>query len=90
MAKKTGSQIFSYYAQDRTPSLIGVYASDPMTLSFDFQQISTQKLDKLGSEKDIYKSWDKSFTSPGIFALGISPYECDSFNLRKQDNNVFK
>lgn len=83
--KKSGSQIFSYYAQDRTPALIGVYTSDPVTLSFEFQQISTQKLDKLGSEKDIYKSWDKSFTSSGIFASGISPYECDTFNLRKID-----
>lgn len=83
--KKNGSQIFSYYAQDRTPSLIGVYASNPLTLAFDFSQISTQKLDKLGSDKDIFKSWDKTFVSPGIFGTGISPYECDSFNLRKKD-----
>ena len=83
--KKNGSQIFSYYAQDRTPALIGVYASDLFSSSFEFNQISTQKLDKLGEKKDIFKSWDKNFVSPGIFASGISPYECDSFNIRKKD-----
>lgn len=78
-----GSQIFSYYAQDRTPSLIGVYASDSLTGEFKFYQISTQNLDKIGSDKDIFKSWDKRYTSIGLFADGIVPYECNEFNLRK-------
>ncbi len=81
--EQNGSQIFSYYAQDRTPSLIGVYASDIIKDDFEFYQISTQNLEKLGSDKDIFKSWDGQSTSIGLFADGIAPYECDEFNLRK-------
>ena len=81
--ERNGSQIFSYYAQDRTPSLIGVYASDATKDEFAFYQISTQNLEKLGSDKDIFKSWDGHYNSIGLFAKGIAPYECDEFNLRK-------
>ena len=81
--ERNGSQIFSYYAQDRTPSFIGVYASDVTKEEFEFYQISTQNLEKLGSAKDIFKSWDKHYNSIGLFAEEIAPYECDEFNLRK-------
>jgi type I restriction enzyme M protein len=83
--EKNGSQIFSYYAQDRTPSIIGVYASNLIDLCFDFYQISTQKLDKIGSNKDIFNSWDRKYVSKGILADGVQPYECESFNIRKKD-----
>ena len=81
--EQNGSQIFSYYAQDRTPALIGVYASDVINGTFDFYQISTQNLDKIGSDKDIFKSWDGSNSSVGVLCDGIAPYECEEFNLRK-------
>lgn len=82
-----GSQIFSYYAQDRTPILIGVYTSDIYNDNNNimFYQISTNKLDKVGSVKDIYKSWDKSYVEIGIFNENAEPYEFEDFNLRKSD-----
>lgn len=83
--EKNGSQIFSYYAQDRTPSIIGVYTSSLLDLSFEFYQISTQRLNKLGSDKDIFKSWNKDKILIGVLADDKSAYECSSFNIRKKD-----
>ena len=85
--EENGSQIFSYYAQDRTPILIGLYTSDIYNENDNimFYQISTNKLDKVGSVKDIFKSWDKSHVEIGIFNNNIAPYEFEDFNLRKTD-----
>lgn len=82
-----GSQIFSYYAQDRTPMLIGTYCSELINdkIEFEFYQISTKKLDKVGSVSDIFNSWDKKYVENGIFADNIGLYESDEFNLRKGD-----
>lgn len=83
---KNGSQIFSYYAQDRKPLLIGIYCSEfiESNIEYEFYQISTKKLDKVGSVKDIYKSWDRIYCKNGIFADNIEPYELDDgFNIRK-------
>lgn len=80
-----GSQIFSYYAQDRTPVLMGVYTSDIYNNNIMFYQISTSKLDKVGSVRDIFKSWDKSYAEIGIFNNNVTPYEFEEFNLRKCD-----
>lgn len=82
-----GSQIFSYYAQDRTPILMGTYCSEIIDdkIEYEFYQISTKKLDKVGSINDIYKSWDKKYVENGIFADNIDPYESEDFNLRKAD-----
>lgn len=85
--KNEGGQIFSYYAQDRTPMIIGVYSSDFIdnNIVYEFYQISTKKLDKVGSVNDIFKSWNKEYIENGIFANGITAYEDENFNLRKRD-----
>ncbi len=85
--EENGSQLFSYYAQDRTPILIGLYTSDIQNENNNmmFYQISTSKLDKVGSVKDIFKSWDKTHVEIGIFNNNIAPYEFEDFNLRKAD-----
>ncbi len=85
--EENGSQLFSYYAQDRTPILIGLYTSDIQNENNNmmFYQISTSKLDKVGSVKDIFKSWDKTHAEIGIFNNNIAPYEFEDFNLRKAD-----
>lgn len=82
-----GSQVFSYYAQDRMPMLIGVYCSELINnkIEYEFYQISTKNMDKVGSVADIYKSWDKKYVENGIFSSELSAYEIDEFNIRKKD-----
>ena len=78
-------QIFSYFAQDRTAKVIGIYAStihDEVT-TFVSEQVFTNDLDSSGDIARIHSSWDKRFTNNGIFDKLAGVYETARKNLRK-------
>ena len=86
---KDGSQIFSYFSQDRKAETILIYTSkfDLINNTADFQssQINTEELDISGDDQDIFNSWDKKFYSSGLFDRFLGLYETKKINIRKED-----
>ena len=82
-----GGQIFSYFAQDRSSEVIGIYASKigEGTIEYISEQIFTNKLVKTGDIKSIFDSWDKILINNGIFDKLSGIYETKRVNLRKCD-----
>lgn len=82
-----GGQIFTYYVQDRSAEIIGIYSSKIENDSANYisEQIQTKNLDKNGNIDDIFSSWDKKFINAGIFDNDSGIYEIGRINLRKKD-----
>jgi len=82
-----GGQIFSYFAQNRNPEIIGIYSSKIGATGAEYEAefIYTKNLDKTGETKDIHQSWDKEFVSRGLFEESLGVYELTKINLRKKD-----
>lgn len=82
-----GGQIFSYFVQDRSADVIGIYASkiEDNNIEYISEQIFTEKIEKNGDLTSIFKSWDKSFINNGIFDLLSGVYETKRTNLRKSN-----
>lgn len=82
-----GGQVFSYFTQDRSAEVIGIYASriDNEVIDYVSEQIFTSEIDKNGDVKKIHASWDRSFVNNGIFDQITGIYETKRVNLRKEN-----
>lgn len=82
-----GGQIFTYFVQDRSAEIIGIYASkfENGSISFISEQILTENITKKGDLYDIFSSWDQQFINNGLFDDNFGIYETKRINLRKKD-----
>jgi len=82
-----GGQVFSYFTQDRSAEVIGIYASriDNEVIDYVSEQVFTSEIDKAGDVKKIHNSWNKTFINNGIFDQITGVYETKRVNLRKEN-----
>lgn len=80
-----GGQLFSYFVQERSTKMLYLYSSKiGSSVHVYTEYVDCTKLD--GSNIDeLFKSWDRSFISNGIFADDATIYDNSYRNIVKRD-----
>ena len=80
-----GGQLFSYLVQERSSKFLFLYTSS-ISERIEHQSECIDLADVKGSNnEELYKSWNKTFVTGGIFEVEASPYNIQRVELTKSD-----